>query len=194
MLKLIALKRIAMAALVLAAAACNQQSSTQSARSQPTQLDSPAPDTEPTRTFAANNDAARSATGQLTVATATQLPDANQPNADAVEILTLHGANGLVVEAPIASNVSPATQVGGQTVRALMSLPVEEPQVLVYRVSNETKPASGQGLCGANATAYVIVWEPSSPGDASYKIMGTYGGAPGAAAAHSCPMLEYRRS
>ena len=125
---------------------------------------------------------------------ATQLPDASQPNADAVEVLSLHGANGLVVEAPIASNVSPATQVGGQTLRALLSLPVEEPQVLVYRVSNETKPANGQGLCGANAAAYVVVWEPSAPGDPSLKIMGTSGGAPGAAAAHACPMLEYRRS
>ncbi len=188
------LKRFAMAALLLAAAACNQQSSTQSSTTQSAQLDSPAPDTEPTRVFAASNDAARSTTGQLTVATATQLPDANQPNADAVEVLSLRGANGLVIEAPISSNVSPATQVGGQTLRALMSLPVEEPQVLVYRVTNETKPASGQGLCGANATAYVVVWEPSSPGDASYKIMGTSGGAPGAAAAHACPMLEYRRS
>src|SRR5215470_4358308 len=93
-LQRLALQRLGLAVLVLAAAACNQQSSTQSARSQPTQLDSPAPDTEPTRTFAANNDPARSATGQLTVATATQLPDANQPNADAVEVLTLHGANG----------------------------------------------------------------------------------------------------
>jgi hypothetical protein len=189
------LKRFTLAALALAAAACSQQSpSSSSNTTQPTQLDSPAPEAEPTRVFAPDNDAARTATGQLTVATATQLPDASQPGADAVEVLSLHGANGLAIEAPIASNVSPATQVGGQTLRALLSLPVEEPQVLVYRVSNETKPASGQGLCGANATAYVVVWEPSSPGDASLKIMGTYGGAPGAAAAHACPMLEYRQS
>ncbi len=188
------LKRIALAALLLAAAACNQQSSTQSSTTQSAQLNSPAPETEPTRVFAANNDAARSATGQLTLATATQLPDAGQPNADAVEVLSLRGANGLAIEAPIASNVSPATQVGGQTLRALLSLPVEEPQVLVYRVSNETKPSNGQGLCGANATAYVVVWEPSAPGDPSLKIMGTTGGAPGAGAAHACPMLEYRRS
>ncbi|MBS0384009.1 MAG: hypothetical protein JSS00_01510 [Proteobacteria bacterium] len=189
------LQRFALAALVLAAAACNQQSPSNSpSTTQTTQLDSPAPEAEPTRVFTPNNDAARTATGQLTVATATQLPDASQPDADAVEVLSLHGANGLAVEAPIASNVSPATQVAGQTLRALMSLPVEESQVLVYRVATETKPTGGQGLCGANATAFVVVWEPSSPGDASYKIMGTYGGAPGAAAAHACPMLEYRRS
>jgi hypothetical protein len=188
------LKRFALAALVLTAAACNQQSSAPQSSTASTQLDAPAPDAEPTRVFAASNDAARTATGQLTVATATQLPAADQPNADAVEVLSLHGANGLVVEAPISSNVSPATMVGGQTLRALLSLPVEEPQVLVYRVANETKPASGQGLCGANPTAYVVVWEPSAPGDPSLKIMGTSGGAPGAAAAHACPMLEYRRS
>ncbi len=189
------MKRFALAALVVAAAACNQQSaSNTSTATQTAQLDSPAPGAEPTRVFTPSNDAARAATGQLTVATATQLPDASQPNADAVEVLSLHGANGLAIEAPIASNVSPATQVSGQTLRALLSLPVEEPQVLVYHVSRETKPPSGQGLCGANATAYVVVWEPSGPGDSSYKIMGTYGGAPGAAAAHACPMLEYRRS
>lgn len=188
------MKRFALAALVLAVAACNQQSAQQSPATATAQLDAPAPDAEPTRAFAPVNDAARTATGQLTIATATQLADANNPNADAVEILSLHGANGLAIEAPISSNVSPATQVGGQTLRALLSLPVEEPQVLVYRVTTETKPASGQGLCGTNATAFVVIWEPSSPGDASYKIMGTYGGAPGAAAAHACPMLEYRRS
>lgn len=189
------MKRFALAALVLAAAACNQQSSTSSSTATATaQLDAPAPDAEPTRSFAPANAAARTATGQLTVATATQLPDANNPSADAVEVLSLHGANGLVIDAPISANVSPATQIGGQTLRALLSLPVEEPQVLVYRVATETKPASGQGLCGANTTAFVVVWEPSSPGDASYKIMGTTGGAPGAAAAHACPMLEYRRS
>jgi hypothetical protein len=188
------MKRFAFAALVLAAAACNQQSSTPATTTASAQLDAPAPDAEPTRVFAASNDAARTATGQLTVATATQLPDANNPNADAQEVLSLHGANGLVIEAPISSNASPATQVGGQTLRALLSLPVEEPQVLVYRVTTETKPSSGQGLCGANATAFVVVWEPLSPGDASLKIMGTSGGAPGAAAAHACPMLEYRRS
>jgi hypothetical protein len=187
--------RVALVAAVLAVSACNQQSSAPpSSASQTTQLDAPAPDAEPSRVFAAVNDAARTATGQLTVATATQLPDASQPNADAQELLSLTGATGLVVEAPIASNVSLATMVGGQTLRALLSLPVEESQVLVYRVTSETKPASGQGLCGTNTTSYVVMWEPSAPGDPSMKIMGTTGGAPGAAAAHACPMLEYRRS
>jgi hypothetical protein len=90
--------------------------------------------------------------------------------------------------------VSPATQVEGQTLRALLALPVEEPQVLVYRVSSETKPESGQGLCGAGETAFVVVWEPSGPAQSALKVMGVSNGAPGAAGARACPMLEYRRT
>jgi hypothetical protein len=187
--------RIALIALALGLAACGQQNTAQqSGAAQAPHLDAPAPDAEPMRVFAASNDAARAATGQLTVSTATQLPDAGRPNADAQEVLTLRGENGLAIEAPISSAVSPATQVGGQTLRALLAIPVEEPQVLVYRVGTETKPASGQGLCGAAATAFVVVWEPSTPGEAVMKVLGVSGGAPGAASAHACTMLEYRRS
>lgn len=189
------LTRAALLILVLSLAACGQQTaSAPTDTTQRPQLDAPTPESEPSRAFAPSNDAARTATGQLTVATALRLPDASQPNADAQEVLTLRGQNGLIVEAPIASNVSPATIVGGQTLRALLSLPVEEPQVLVYRVTTETKPSSGQGLCGANATNYVVLWEPSGPGEPIMKIMGVYGGAPGAASAHACPMLGYRRA
>jgi predicted small lipoprotein YifL len=189
------LKRAALAALVLSLAACGQSQPPAPAQNavRP-QLDAPTPESEPNRVFAPANDAARAATGQLTAATALRLPDASQPNADAQEVLTLHGENGLIIEAPIMSNISPATIVAGQTLRALLSLPVEEPQVLVYRVTNETKPANGLGLCGANATGYVVVWEPSGPGEPIMKILGVYGGAPGAASARACPMLEYRRS
>ena len=188
--------RAAFMVLALGLAACSQpaqQAPADSAEQRP-QLDAPTPDSEPTRTFAPSNDAARAAVGQLTVATAMRLPDANQPNADAQEVLTLQGANGLAVEAPIMSNVSPATMVGGQTLRALLSLSVDEPQVLVYQVGSETKPAGVQGLCGANAAAYVIVWEPSNLSEPVLKLMGVSGGAPGAAGAHACPMLEFRRS
>lgn len=186
--------RIALAALALTfVTACNQQSSQQQGASDSPQLDAPAPDSEPSRVFAATNDAARSATGQLTVTMPLRLPDANSPNGEPTETLSLHGATGLVVAADINGAVSPATQVGGQTLRALLSLPVEEPQTIVYRVTAETKPASGQGLCGADAPAYVVLWEPSGPGEPVMKIMGVSGGAPGAAGAHACPMLEYRR-
>jgi uncharacterized iron-regulated membrane protein len=95
----------------------------------------------------------------------------------------------------ITGAVSPATQVQGQTLRALLDISVDEPRTLVYRVTREAKPeASGQGLCGAEETNFVVVWEPAGPGEPVMKILGVMGGAPGAAGARACPMLEYRRS
>lgn len=179
-------------ALVLAG--CNQQSATGDAEGVGgPQLDAPAPETTPSRAFAAANDAATSATGQLSVDMTLRLPDASQQNADAQEVLTLTGANGVIVEAQISGAVSPATQVQGQTLRALLNIPVEEPQVLVYRVTNETKN-NGQGICGADDAAHVVVWDPATPGAAGMKVLGIMGGAPGAGDARACPMLEYRRS
>lgn len=184
--------RIALAVLALGLAACGQQGAAPDASdSGAAQLEAPAPETELSRVFAPTNDAARTASGDLTVAVSLRLPDA--AGGDAQEVLTLTGANGLAVEAQISGAVSPATQVQGQTLRALLNIPVEEPQVLVYRVSAETKP-SGQGLCGAEAATYVVVWEPSGPGDASMKLLGVMGGQPGAADSRHCTMLEYRRS
>jgi hypothetical protein len=186
--------RIALAALALIAAGCDRQTTTQESVSgaEAPQLDAPAPETEPSRLFAATNDAARAAAAEITVSIATQMPDT--AGADATEVLTLRAANGLSVQADIAGAVSPATQVQGQTLRALLGIPVEEPQVLVYRVTEETKPESGQGLCGAEAAAYVVMWEPSGPGEPVMKLLGVIAAAPGAASARPCPMLEYRRA
>jgi len=183
--------RIALAALALAVAACDRQAGAPEVAGEAAQLEAPAPETEPSRVFAPVNEAATSATGQLTAAVSLRLPDA--AGADSQEVLTLTGANGLAVEAQISGAVSPATQVQGQTIRALLNIAVEEPQVLVYRVTAETKP-SGQGLCGAEAATYVVVWEPSGPGDGSMKVLGVMGGQPGAGDSRACPMLEYRRS
>lgn len=184
--------RIALVALALALAGCDRPATTgEAGGNDAPSLDAPAPESEPSRVFAATNDAARSATGELNVSLAMRMPDAE--GADAQEILTLRGANGLAVEAAINGAVSPATQVQGQTLRALLSIPVEEPQVLVYRVTQETKPSSGQGLCGADAPAFVVVWEPSGPGDGGMKVLGVMGAAPGAGDARACPMLEYGR-
>ncbi len=185
--------RIAAIALALAVVACNQQGSTSAENAaEGPQLDAPTPVSEPSRVFAATNDAGRAAAGELTVSMTLRLPD--QSGGDAQEVLTLRGGNGLVVESEITGAVSPATQVGGQTLRALLGLPVEEPQVLVYRVTSETKPEGGGGLCGADSAAYVVVWEPGGPGDAVMKVLGVTGGQPGAADSRACPMLEYRRS
>ncbi len=181
--------RVALTVLALVLAGCNQQSE---APGGGPQLDAPAPETEPSRVFATANDAAASATGQLTAAMTLHLADAAADAGDSQETLTLTGANGVIVQAELTGAVSPATQVQGQTLRALLALPVEEPQVLVYRVRNETRP-SGQGICGAEAATHVIVWEPAGPGEPVMKVLGLIGGAPGAADARACAMLEYRR-
>ncbi len=182
------------AVLAVALAACGRSEAPSGADNGNTQLEAPAPEAEPSRLFAASNDAANAATAALTVSTALRLPDASESSGDAQEVLTLRGANGVVVEAQIMSVVSPATQVQGQTLRALLGLPVEEPQTLVYRVISETRSQTGRGLCGGEPTSHVVVWEPSGPGEPVLKMLGLSGGAPGAAGARACAMLEYRRS
>jgi hypothetical protein len=185
-------KRAILAVAALALAACGQPGDGGGSGAGDPQLEAPATDAEPARTFAPGNDAARSTTGDLVYTLAFRLPDATQTSGDAQEILTLRGANGLVVEAQIAGAVSPATEVGGRTLRALMALGVEEPQVLVYRVNAETRSASGQGLCGADAASHVVVWEPTMPSQSVLKVMGVRGGAPGAGGAQACSLLDYR--
>lgn len=186
--------RIVLFALALAMSGCGRQADAPQPGQNGPRLDAPGPESEPSRVFAPSNDAARAATGALTVSVAQRLPDAGQAGADAQEVLTLRAANGLVVEAQISGAVSPATIVQGQTLRALLALAVEEPQTLVYRVASETRAAGVGGLCGEAPAAVVVVWEPSGPGEAAMKLMGLTGGAPGAADARPCPMLEYRRS
>ncbi|MGD9966573.1 MAG: hypothetical protein AB7T59_08645 [Hyphomonadaceae bacterium] len=180
--------RIALIAVVLALTGCNQQTTTDQAADGGPQLDAPAPDSEPSRVYAAVNDAARAVSNELTVSVTQELPDA--ADADIQERLTLRGGNGLNVHAAVTGAISPATQVGGQTLRALLDIPVEEPQVLVYRIS---ETAGSPGLCTSGTPAHVVIWEPSAPGDAGMKILGVTGGAPGAGDSRPCQMLEYRR-
>jgi len=184
---------VAVLAAVLLLAGCDRQATTAGEGAAGPQLDAPAPETEPSRTYASTNEAATGATGQLTAAMTLRLPDASDTGGDGAEVITLTGANGVIVEAELTGAVSPATQVQGQTLRALLNIPVEEPQVLVYRVTNETRP-SGQGICGADNAATVVVWEPTGPGEPVLKVLGVIGGAPGAGGARPCPLLEYRRN
>lgn len=190
------LLRFGCVALALALAGCQQEAASPDAtQAQAPQLDAPAPMSEPSRVFAAQNDAAAAATGQLTVALTTRLPGPDDSAGEATEMLTLTGANGLVVEAAISGAVSPATQVQGQTLRALLDIPVDEARALVYRVTREAKPeAAPRGLCGEEDAAYIVVWEPGLPGDTAMKVLGVAGAAPGAAGARACPMLEYQRT
>lgn len=181
--------RVALIALALAAAGCNQQSAAPEAANDAPQLDAPAPESEPSRNFAAANDAARAVSNEITVSVTQEFPDA--ADADIQERLSLTGGNGLNVSGLVTGAISPATQVGGQTLRALLGLAVEEPQVLVYRVR---EAAGAPGLCTGGAPTYIVVWEPTAPGDATLKVLGITGGAPGAGDSRACPMLEYRRS
>lgn len=182
-----------LAALTLAA--CDRAAAPAGESAQAPELEAPAPDSEPSRPFAPANDAAREASGALNVEMALRMPDAGEASQGAapLETLTLRGENNLLVEAEIQGAVTPATQVSGQTLRALLSLPVEEARTLVYRVVTETKPESGRGLCGEAATAYVVLWEPDGPGESVLKLLGVSGAAPGADGARPCTLLEYNR-
>lgn len=182
--------RSALVVLALTLAACGQPGP-QQAVAPSAQSAAPEPEAQPESLYTPANEAARSATGQLAMSVTLRLPDAGADSTDQQEVLTLRGASGLVVEAAIVGAVSPATQVQGQTLRALLDMPVEEPQVLVYRVTNETKPEGVGGLCGGEAAAYVVVWEPTEPGSNTFRVLATQGGAPGANAARACPMLDY---
>jgi len=187
------LARFVVAALALAViAACDRQGGAQQGGEQGPQLDAPALPSEPARQFTPTNDAARAATGALAVTMATEFADA--AGGEAKEVLTLRGENGLILHAEIVEQMSPATQVQGQTLRALLGIPVQAPVVLVYRVTEEDKPENGQGLCGANAAAFVVVWEPAGPGEPVLKVLGLTGGAPGAASSRHCTTLEYTRA
>lgn len=183
--------RIAFVALALALGGCQRQSDAPDGAERSGQLGAPAASSEPSRLFAPVNDAARGATGAVTMSVALRLPD--QAGADSQDVVTIRAAKGLVVEAQLVSQVEPSTQVQGQTLRALLALPVEEPQTLVYRVSTETHPEGVSGLCGAAPAAFVIVWEPTTPGESGLKVLGFTGGAPGAADSRACAMLEYAR-
>lgn len=181
--------RLVCVALVLALGACQRQPG--AGQEGGARLEAPAPEAEPSRVFAPANDAARNGAGDLSVTVTMRLSD--QTGGGAQEILTLRAAKGLVVEARISGTTPPATQLGGQTLRALLSLPVEEPQILYYQVLSETHPEGVNGLCGAERAAYLLFWEPSAPGESGLKMMGVQGGEPGAAGARPCAMLEFAR-
>lgn len=178
--------RLAIVALALSASACQRQPA---GGEQPAATEAPARQGEAARVFSPANDAARAGLGDLTLTMSLHLPD--QAGGDAQEMLTLRAVRGLVVEAQLSTAVSPATEVQGRTLRALLALPVDASQTLVYRVIEETRPEGLGGLCGAAGAVAVLVWEPSTPGETALKIMGFTGGLPGAADARACQLLEF---
>src|SRR5262245_40030391 len=112
-------------------------------------MEAPAPDAAPARRFAPTSETARVVTGKLTVTQTTRMPESDAQSANPIEVLSLRTETGIAAEASLEGAVSPSVSVEGQTIRALMNLPVGAAQVLVYRVTDETAPAGAQKLCGA---------------------------------------------
>ncbi len=189
---------IARLVLVLAAcalAACDRAADTKGGvPAEAPSLVAPTPVAEPGRTFAPSGAAASAATGELNYALALRMPDAAGGGGEAQEILTLRGANGLTIEATLASAQTPAAMVDGQTLRGLMGLPVEATQALVYKVIREAAPEGGAGLCGASPAAFLVLWEPEGPGEPILKVFAVSGAAPGERGAKPCAALDYRRA
>ena len=138
-------------------AATSRPSTREGAQEAP-QLDAPAPEIEPARRFARRATTPRARRRPNShVSVSLRLPDAGRTptrragSADAARRAT---ASSWKRQSPARSRRR--RKCGGQTLRALLDIPVEEPQVLVYRVTNETKPEGVGGLCGAERADYVV--------------------------------------
>jgi hypothetical protein len=188
--------RALVTALFLGAAvcACERPSEAPRERVAGPQMDAPAPESAPARRFAPVSETARVLTGRVTVTLTQRMPDADAKEALPTEILSLRAETGIVAEAALEGSVAPSASVEGQTIRALMELPVEASQVLVYRVTEENAPAGTQRLCGARPTARILVWEPEGPGEAVLRLLTLSGDAPGRAGAQFCRSLSYERA
>ncbi len=142
----------------------------------------------PARDFAPDNDGAAAATGALRLALTQRLPEA--PAGAPREVVVLNGAGGYALEAELVGVAPPSIEVEGQTVRALMRLPVDVGHVLLYRVAREDKGAQA-GLCGAGVASHALIWDSEGEGGtAALRVMGLTG-APGAEDVRFCPPLSY---
>jgi hypothetical protein len=158
-------------------------------------LDAPSQEAESARAFAPANPAATALTGALQARFATRMPEAGdlEKGAPPQDVLNISGATGYTLDADLSGAASPAVQVENQTLRALLALPVDVSQTLIYRVVRETKTANGQGLCGADDAAFLVVWEAPETEAPALKFLGLATAAPGEPGAHACAMLEYSR-
>jgi hypothetical protein len=158
------------------------------------EMEAPAPESAPARRFTPVSETARVVTGRVTVTLTQRMPGADAKEALPTEILSLRAETGIVFEAALEGSVAPSTSVEGQTIRALMELPVEASRVLVYRVTEENAPAGAQRLCGARPTVRVLVWEPDGPGEAVLRLLALSGEPPGRPGAQLCMALSYERA
>ncbi|MGE0829460.1 MAG: hypothetical protein AB7O04_08930 [Hyphomonadaceae bacterium] len=179
-------------ALALMAGACDRQAADGGGTEAP-KMDSPMPESEPARAFTPADDNSRTLTGRLTLTLTTRMAGAGEANGP-TEFLTLRAETGLSIDAELATAAAPSETVSGQTIRALMDLPVEASQALVYRITEEQAPGAGRGLCGERAATHIAVWEPEDSAQSGLKLLALHGGAPGEAAAESCAALTYARA
>ncbi|MBI1251824.1 MAG: hypothetical protein GC189_10160 [Alphaproteobacteria bacterium] len=178
------------AALILALAACDAADveAGRSAVAEGPQLAAPAPEAEPARRFQPSSDAARAATGIVTVSVTMRMPQGGSDPGG--EVLTLRAANGLVVEARLVGSIAAAATIAGQPLRALAGLPVEASQALLYEINQE---GGGASLCGGARATHLVYWEAPAPGAEGLRMLPFSGGAPASAEAAPCTALEYAR-
>ncbi|MDX2238994.1 MAG: hypothetical protein NW203_15635 [Hyphomonadaceae bacterium] len=185
------ISRWAVVAVAAALGGCEQEAAAPRADigSGGPQLEAPAPESAPARRFMPQSDAARAATGALIVTETVRIAQSAEDRGG--EVLTLRAENGLVVEARLAGAAPPSTRIGEQTLRALMELPVEASQTLLYAVSQE---GGGASLCDAGPASHIVLWESETPGDAGLRVLPFTGGAPADADAAACTLLAYARA
>jgi hypothetical protein len=185
-----------MTALLLCASvsACERPTEAPGRRVAGPKMEAPAPESAPARRFAPASESARVVTGRVTVTLTTRMPDAQAKDALPTEVLSLRAETGIAAEAELEGSVAPSVSVEGQTIRALMNLPVDAARVLVYRVTEEDAPAGAQRLCGARPTTRILTWEPDGPGEAVLRLLTLAGDVPGRAGAQLCLSLSYERA
>ncbi|MGE0046663.1 MAG: hypothetical protein AB7J28_03645 [Hyphomonadaceae bacterium] len=183
---------IAALSFALGAAACEQQVQRADQPEGP-RMDAPTPEAEPARVFAPESENARTVTGRLTLTLTTRMPDAESAQSGPTDVLSLRTQTGLAAEATLEGTSAPSATVEGQTIRALMELPVDASQTLVYRVTEETAPG-GRRLCGERETTRLVIWEPEAPGADGLRMLALAGDAPGQAGAVACGAFAYTRA
>jgi hypothetical protein len=183
---------VAVVLAMLSISACDRQSQTNpSDLASAPQLDAPAPESEPARAYQPASESARATTGRLTLTVTTRMPETQ--NDRSTDVLSLSAETGLTAEAELESTLQPSASVEGQTIRALMDLPVQASQTLVYRITRQSAPRGGRSLCGEREATRLVVWEPTTPGVTALKVLALSGDAPGRPGAQLCALYSYTR-
>lgn len=155
-------------------------------------LDAPTLESEPARVFMPASESARVIVGRLTLTLTTRMPGPD--GAGGGEVLSLRTQTGLSAEAVLSGAIAPSTAVEGQTIRALMELPVEASQVIVYEVTESANAGGARGLCGEREMTRLVLWEPDAPGASDLRLLAVAGEAPGRPGALLCSAYTFTRA